>query len=68
MFASGRADAFKERELLPQFIADFFFGLLDYTGPAESPDRYTISLEKHVEVDGQFADAVIGQFRPAGNQ
>jgi hypothetical protein len=68
MFASGRADAFKERELLPQFITDFFFGLLGYTGPAESPDRYTISLEKHVEVDGQFADAVIGQFRPAGNQ
>lgn len=54
--------------MLPQFIADFFFGLLGYTGPAESPDRYTISLEKHVEVDGQFADAVIGQFRPAGNQ
>jgi hypothetical protein len=68
MFASGRADAFKERELLPQFIADFFFGLLGYTDPAESPDRYTISLEKHVEVDGQFADAVIGHFRPAGNQ
>jgi hypothetical protein len=68
MFASGRADAFKERELLPQFIADFFFGLLGYTGPADSPDRYTISLEKHVEVDGQFADAVIGQFRPLGNQ
>src|SRR5205085_10754870 len=45
-----------------------FFGLLGYTGPAESPDRYTISLEKHVEVDGQFADAVIGHFRPTGNQ
>jgi len=34
MFASGRAEAFKERELLPQFINDFFFGLLGYTGSA----------------------------------
>jgi hypothetical protein len=68
MFSSGRADTFKERELLPQFLNDFFFGLLGYTGPAETPDRYTISLEKHVEVDGNYADAVIGQFRPASQQ
>lgn len=68
MFASGRADAFKERELLPQFINDFFVGLLGYVGPAASPERYTLSLEKHVEVDGQYADAVIGNFRPANQQ
>jgi hypothetical protein len=68
MFRSGRADAFKERELLPQFLTDFFFGILGYTGPAESPDHYTISLEKHVQVDGNYADAVIGHFRPAGQE
>jgi hypothetical protein len=65
MFTSGRADSFKERELLPQFVSDFFFGILGYSGPSSNPDRYTISLEKHVEVDGNFADAVIGNFRPA---
>jgi hypothetical protein len=65
MFSSGRADSFKERELLPQFVSDFFFGILGYSGPSSDPDCYTISLEKHVEVDGNFADAVIGNFRPA---
>ena len=29
--------------------------------PAAGP-RYTISCEKHVEVDGKFADAVLGEF------
>ncbi|HEY7545148.1 MAG TPA: hypothetical protein VID27_09710, partial [Blastocatellia bacterium] len=64
LFASGRADSLKERELLPLFFADFFFGLLGYSGPAESLDLYTMSLEKHVEVDGKYADAVLGRFRP----
>jgi hypothetical protein len=68
MFTSGRADAFKERELLPQFINEFFVGLLGYVGPAASPERYTLSLEKHVEVDGQYADAVIGNFRQTNQQ
>lgn len=68
MFATGRADSFKERELLPQFINDFFVGLLGYDGPAASPERYTLSLEKHVEVDGQYADAVIGDFRQASQR
>jgi type I restriction-modification system DNA methylase subunit len=36
--------------------------LLGYTRPAHGHARYTISWEKHVEVDGKFADAVLGDF------
>ena len=38
LIASGRADEFKETELLPGFLTDIFCGLLGYTGPAEAPD------------------------------
>jgi hypothetical protein len=62
LIASGRADEFKETELLPGFLTDIFCGLLGYTGPAEAPDSYTLSRERHVEVDGEFADAVLGRF------
>jgi len=68
MIASGRVDSFKEREMLPRFLSDFFYGILGYAGPDESPDRYTISLEKLVEVDGNFADAVIGNFLPSSQK
>jgi hypothetical protein len=34
LIASGRADEFKESELLPDFLTDLFCGLLGYTGPA----------------------------------
>jgi hypothetical protein len=63
LIASGRADEFKETELLPGFLTDIFCGLLGYTGPAEAPDSYTLSRERHVEVDGKFADAVLGRFQ-----
>ena len=85
LITSGRADAFKESELLPDFLTDIFCGLLGYSGPlgrtdphnshnshpshlsdtvhAESPDTYTLSRERHVEVDGEFADAVLGRFQ-----
>ena len=59
--SSGRIDRFGEQEILPHFLADFFVGLLGYTGPA-GRDRYTIGFEKHVEVDGKYADAVLGDF------
>jgi hypothetical protein len=65
---SGRADEFKETELLPDFLSDIFCGLLGYTGPAEAPDAYTLSQQKHVEVDGKFADAVLGRFGKAKAQ
>ena len=32
------------------------------TGRADSGSRYTFSREKHVQVDGKFADAVLGEF------
>ncbi len=63
MLGSGKADRFKEQEILGDFLADVFCGVLGYTRPADDPDRHTISREKHVQVDGKFADAVLGDFR-----
>ncbi len=63
LIASGRADEFKETELLPDFLTDIFCGLLGYTGPAGKAGAYTLSRERHVEVDGEFADAVLGLFQ-----
>ena len=90
LISSGRADEFKETELLPEFLTDIFCGLLGYTGPAavsgvaadvsrrhipaeESAPTdvggyYTLSRERHVEVDGKFADAVLGCFQEAKEQ
>ncbi|MCX6927946.1 MAG: hypothetical protein NT154_32765, partial [Verrucomicrobia bacterium] len=62
LITSGRADEFKESELLPDFLTDIFCGLLGYTGPVEGADTYTLSRERHVEVEGEFADAVLGRF------
>jgi hypothetical protein len=62
LISSGRADAFKEQEILPDFLTDLFCGVLGYTRPADGGNRYTISREKHVQVDGKFADAVLGDF------
>jgi hypothetical protein len=61
LIASGRADEFKETALLPDFLTDIFCGLLGYTGPAGEAGAYTLSRERHVEVDGKFADAVLGR-------
>src|ERR1017187_5564601 len=63
LITSGRADGFKETALLPDFLTDIFCGLLGYTGPAGTVDAYTLSRERHVEVDGKFADAVLGRFQ-----
>ena len=60
LLSSGRK--LKEQELLPDFLTDFFCGLLGYKRPADGGPRYTLSREKHVEVDGKFADAVLGDF------
>ncbi|HPM83476.1 MAG TPA: Eco57I restriction-modification methylase domain-containing protein [Candidatus Anammoximicrobium sp.] len=62
LLATGRANNFKEQELLPDFLTLYFHGVLGYTGPADNPDRYSISREHHVQVDGKFADAVLGEF------
>lgn len=62
LIASGKANTFKEQEILPDFLTDFFCELLGYTRPADGGPRYTISREKHVQVEGEFADAVLGDF------
>ena len=56
---SGRAVAFKETVLLPDFLNDIFCGLLGYTDPAELAGTYTLSPEP-VEVDGKVADGILG--------
>jgi hypothetical protein len=59
--SSGRVDRFGEQEILPHFLSDFFVGILGYSGPA-GQERYTIGFERYVEVEGEFADAVLGDF------
>src|SRR5271166_3849476 len=68
LIASGRADDFKETALLPDFLTDIFCGLLGYAGPAAAADIFTFSRERHVEVDGKVADAVLGRFQKAKEQ
>ena len=60
LIASGRIDNFEE-EILPDFLSDFFVAMLGYTRPA-GHDRDTIGWERHIGVDGQFADAILGAF------
>jgi hypothetical protein len=62
MLDTSRADRFKEQELLPDFLTLYFQGVLGYLGPADNRQRYTISREHHVQVDGKFADAALGEF------
>ncbi len=62
LISSGQADKLKETELLPDFLTDVFGSLLGYAGPVGAGATYTLSREKLVEVDGQFADAVLGRF------
>jgi len=59
--STGRINTHGEKEILPHFLQDFFVNLLGYVGPA-GHDRYTIGFERHVEIDGKFADAVLGEF------
>jgi hypothetical protein len=54
--------SYREQDLLPDFLSDLFVGLLGYIGPASGAERYTLSREKHVEVEGEFADAMLGEF------
>jgi hypothetical protein len=68
LIQSKELDDFTEKEILPDFLTCFFHELLGYSGPADNSARYTMSREKHVEVDGKYADAVFGIFRPAHKQ
>jgi hypothetical protein len=51
----GPADPHNSHNSHPSHLSD--------TVHAESPDTYTLSRERHVEVDGKFADAVLGRFQ-----
>ena len=68
LLASAQADSLKEQELLPDFLSDIFCGVLGYTRAVDNGERYTFSREKYVEVDGKFADAVLGDLRPGGSR
>ena len=61
---SPQADKLKEQELLPDFLADLFCQVLGHTRAVDNKDRFTFSREKYVQVDGKYADAVIGELRP----
>jgi len=62
LLSGPEGDRVKERDLLPVFLSDVFTDLLGYRSLADDPTRYTLSREQHVEVDGQYADAVLGEF------
>ena len=64
----GSGQPFKETQLLPEFLGDLFGRLLGYVSMAQNADRYTITREQHLKVDGKFADGVLGEFRPSGRQ
>jgi hypothetical protein len=64
MLCAPEADRLNEKEILPDFLTDIFCGVLGYVRKVDSPDRFTFSREKHVEVDGKYADAVLGVFSP----
>ncbi len=68
LLASEPAAAMKESELLPGFLADVFFQILGYTGPATSAPYYTLKREATIQVDGKFADGALGRFPTAGGQ
>jgi len=64
-FSKPEGLTYKETEILPDWLTDVFQDLLGYTGPSTlaAAERHTIKREKLVEVDGKFADAVLGDFR-----
>ena len=64
MISSGHIDKFNETEILHDFLTEVFCDLLGYRRPTDNPEHYTFSREKHIQVDGKFADAVIGEFTP----
>jgi len=62
LLSSAQGGSFREQELLPDFITDIFCNLLGYERPADNPGRYTRAREKYIQVDGKYADAVLGEF------
>jgi len=65
---STQAGSLNEKELLPDFLTDVFCGVLGYGRIVDRPGRFTFSREKHVQVDGKYADAALGEFRPGSER
>jgi hypothetical protein len=67
-FAKPEGLAYKETELLPDWLTDVFQELLGYTGAATlgAAERHTIKRENLVQVNGKYADAVLGDFSANG--
>lgn len=68
LLASPRAERLTEAELLPDFLTDVFYELLGYAGPSGGAGRHSLSRERRVEVDGKYADAVLGRLGDAPEQ
>lgn len=70
LLGSARGNAYKESELLADFLTHVFVEGLGYTPPvAQTSDaRYTFTREALVQADNKFADAVLGDFTPAGDR
>lgn len=62
VLSSAEGDVLNEKEILPDFLTDVFCGVLGYSRIVDSPERFTFSREKHVKIDGKYADAVLGDF------
>lgn len=68
IISSGSVDSHKEQEILGDFLNDVFCELLGHTRAVDNPKRYTISREKHVQANGKYADAVLGEFGPSAKR
>lgn len=68
LLSGERGQRYRETELLADFLTHVFVEGLGYAPPVarDAEGRYTFTRESHVEVDGKFADAVLGDFSPAG--
>ncbi len=58
----GRLEKTKETQLQGLFLVDFFQTVLGYTSLSEGRDVWTCAREETVQVDGKFADGVLGHF------
>ena len=66
--APGAPTSFKEQRTAARLPHRLFVTCSATPARPTADDRYTISREKHVEVDGKFADAVLGDFRRASTR
>lgn len=68
LLAPPGGDALRESEHLPRFVHEIFVELLGYRGQLDAPDNYSFARERHNQVDGKFADALLGRFGESSHQ